>query len=62
LTRSFRSESRVSTWLIGIAYRVAMRSLRRQKGQRGGRSALTAQESYHVREWMLEPQTLARTR
>jgi RNA polymerase sigma-70 factor, ECF subfamily len=112
---AFRSESRVSTWLIGIAYRVAMRSLRRQKGQRRGRTALMAQESdmtqwldaafarlpdeqrvtvtlayqmgfsvgeisrimespigtvksrmflarQHLREWMLEPQTLARTR
>ena len=30
---AFRSESLVSTWIIGIAYRVAMRSLRRQRRQ-----------------------------
>ena len=30
---AFRSESLVSTWIIGIAYRLAMRSLRRQKRQ-----------------------------
>jgi RNA polymerase sigma-70 factor (ECF subfamily) len=28
---AFRSESLVSTWIIGIAYRLALRSLRRQK-------------------------------
>jgi RNA polymerase sigma-70 factor, ECF subfamily len=36
---AFRSESLVSTWIIGIAYRLAMRSLRRQRRQLPERSA-----------------------
>jgi RNA polymerase sigma-70 factor, ECF subfamily len=44
--RVFRSESHVSTWIFGIAYRVAMRSLRRQKRHRRGRSILNGQEQH----------------
>jgi len=33
---AFRSESLVSTWIFGIAYRLTMRSLRRQKMQLPG--------------------------
>lgn len=36
---AFRSESLVSTWIFGIAYRLTMRSLRRQKMQLPGWSA-----------------------
>jgi RNA polymerase sigma-70 factor, ECF subfamily len=55
----FRSESQVSTWIIGIAYRVAMRSLRRQRRQLRSRSALIQQEQYldptpdaELKEWL----------
>ena len=36
---AFQSESLVSTWIFGIAYRLTMRSLRRQKMQLPGWSA-----------------------
>jgi RNA polymerase sigma-70 factor, ECF subfamily len=36
---AFRSESLVSTWIFGIAYRLTMRSLRRQKTHLPGWSA-----------------------
>ena len=44
--RVFRSESQVSTWIFSIAYRVAMRSLRRQRRHRRGRSILSLQEQH----------------
>src|SRR6266478_1904480 len=34
----FRRASRVSTWIIGIAYRTALKSLRRQKNHAAARS------------------------
>src|SRR5271170_1999393 len=36
--KNFRSASQVSTWIIGIAYRTALKSLRRQKHHSGARS------------------------
>ena len=36
--KSFRSASQVSTWIIGIAYRTALKSIRRQKNHAGARS------------------------
>ena len=36
--RDFRQASKVSTWIIGIAYRTALKSLRRQKNHTGERS------------------------
>src|SRR6201986_3391893 len=36
--KSFRNASQVSTWVIGIAYRTALKSLRRQKNHAGARS------------------------
>jgi RNA polymerase sigma-70 factor, ECF subfamily len=36
--KDFRSASQVSTWIIGIAYRTALKSFRRQKNHTGGRS------------------------
>jgi RNA polymerase sigma-70 factor, ECF subfamily len=38
----FRNDSRVSTWIFGIAYRTALKSLRRQKNQA---AALSLDES-----------------
>jgi RNA polymerase sigma-70 factor, ECF subfamily len=35
---SFRSASQVSTWIFGIAYRMALKSLRRQKNHTAARS------------------------
>src|ERR1700676_1913015 len=35
---NFRSASQVSTWIFGIAYRVALKSLRRQKNHAAARS------------------------
>ena len=32
--REFRGESRVSTWLMGIAYRLALKRLKREQGRR----------------------------
>jgi RNA polymerase sigma-70 factor, ECF subfamily len=36
--KSFRSASQVSTWIIGIAYRTALKSLRKQKNHAAARS------------------------
>src|ERR1700733_15443978 len=36
--KDFRSASQVSTWIIGIAYRTALKSFRRQKNHTGARS------------------------
>src|ERR1700724_4054781 len=36
--KDFRYASQVSTWIIGIAYRTALKSLRRQKNHVGARS------------------------
>jgi RNA polymerase sigma-70 factor, ECF subfamily len=36
--KDFRSASQVSTWIIGIAYRTALKSFRRQKNHAGARS------------------------
>jgi RNA polymerase sigma-70 factor, ECF subfamily len=36
--KDFRSASQVSTWIIGIAYRTALKSLRRQKNHTAARS------------------------
>ncbi len=36
--KDFRHASQVSTWIIGIAYRTALKSLRRQKNHTGERS------------------------
>jgi RNA polymerase sigma-70 factor, ECF subfamily len=36
--KDFRYASQVSTWIIGIAYRTALKSLRRQKNHSGTRS------------------------
>jgi RNA polymerase sigma-70 factor (ECF subfamily) len=44
--RIFRSESQVSTWIFGIAYRVAMHALRRQRRHRRGQSILSLQEQH----------------
>ena len=34
----FRCESQVSSWIFGIAYRTALKSIRRQKNHSGARS------------------------
>jgi RNA polymerase sigma-70 factor (ECF subfamily) len=36
--KDFRSASQVSTWIIGIAYRTALKSFRRQKNHNGAQS------------------------
>jgi RNA polymerase sigma-70 factor (ECF subfamily) len=36
--KNFRNASQVSTWIIGIAYRTALKSLRRQKNHAAARS------------------------
>src|ERR1700735_3196088 len=36
--KDFRNASQVSTWIIGIAYRTALKSFRRQKHHNGSRS------------------------
>src|ERR1700689_4132663 len=36
--KGFRNASQVSTWIIGIAYRTALKSLRRQKNHVGARN------------------------
>jgi RNA polymerase sigma-70 factor (ECF subfamily) len=36
--KEFRNASQVSTWIIGIAYRTALKSLRRQKNHNASRS------------------------
>ena len=36
--KDFRSASLVSTWIFGIAYRTALKSLRRQKNHSAARS------------------------
>src|SRR5580704_13870347 len=36
--KEFRYASQVSTWIIGIAYRTALKSLRRQKNHVGARN------------------------
>jgi RNA polymerase sigma-70 factor, ECF subfamily len=43
--RSFRGESRVSTWIMGIAYRQALKALRRNASRN--------------REWSVDPQVAA---
>jgi RNA polymerase sigma-70 factor, ECF subfamily len=36
--KDFRNASQVSTWIIGIAYRTALKSFRRQKNHNGGQN------------------------
>src|ERR1700719_3566435 len=36
--KNFRSASQVSTWIIGIAYRTALKSFRRQKNHNGAQN------------------------
>jgi RNA polymerase sigma-70 factor (ECF subfamily) len=47
--QDFRGASRVSTWIIGIAYRIALKSLR------GNDRLLRAQTDDEVREQFVEP-------
>ena len=47
--RDFRGDSRVSTWVIGIAYRIALKSLRRNDG------LLRADTGSDVHEQFVEP-------
>jgi RNA polymerase sigma-70 factor (ECF subfamily) len=47
--RDFRGASRVSTWIIGIAYRIALKSLRRNDG------LLRAQSGDELPEQSVEP-------
>lgn len=42
----FRNASQVSTWVIGIAYRTALKSLRRQKNHMGAASLEDCPEQY----------------
>src|ERR1700688_2874112 len=54
--KDFRYASQVSTWIIGIAYRTALKSLRRQKNHTAARSLdelpveqrLTLELAYHM--------------
>src|SRR3984885_1118020 len=49
--KDFRYASQVSTWIIGIAYRTALKSLRRQKNHTAAQSLeehLTLELAYHM--------------
>ena len=57
----FRGQSRVSTWIMGIAYRRAMKALKRESvaakvplmpGDTHGAAPDPAQRSYELREWI----------
>ena len=54
--KDFRGASRVSTWIIGIAYRVALKSLRRNDG------LLWAQSSESLPEGSFDPTEAAELR
>src|ERR1700736_5436840 len=54
--REFRGASRVSTWIIGIAYRIALKSLRRNDG------LLRAKSSEDLPEESVEPMAAAELR
>lgn len=54
--KEFRGASRVSTWIIGIAYRVALKSLRRNYGPP------RAQAGDHLPEQSVEPMEQAELR
>ena len=54
--KEFRGASRVSTWIIGIAYRVALKSLRRNQGPP------RAYGSDHLPEQSVEPMEQAELR
>jgi RNA polymerase sigma-70 factor (ECF subfamily) len=54
--RAFRGASRVSTWIIGIAYRTALKSLRRNDG------LLRAQSSESLPEGSVDPMAAAELR
>ena len=54
--KDFRGASRASTWIIGIAYRIALKSLRRNDG------LLRAQSSEDLPEQSVEPTETAELR
>src|SRR5258707_3440126 len=54
--KEFRGASRVSTWIIGIAYRIALKSLRRNDG------LLRAKSSEDLPEESVEPMVAAELR
>jgi RNA polymerase sigma-70 factor, ECF subfamily len=54
--KDFRGASRVSTWIIGIAYRIALKSLRRNDG------LLRAKSSEGLPEESVEPMAAAELR
>jgi RNA polymerase sigma-70 factor (ECF subfamily) len=54
--KDFRGASRVSTWIIGIAYRIALKSLRRNDG------LLRAKSSEDLPEESVEPMEAAELR
>jgi RNA polymerase sigma-70 factor (ECF subfamily) len=54
--KEFRGASRVSTWIIGIAYRIALKSLRRNDG------LLRAKSSEDLPEVSVEPMEAAELR
>jgi RNA polymerase sigma-70 factor (ECF subfamily) len=54
--KDFRGASRVSTWIIGIAYRIALKSLRRNDG------LLRAKSSEDLPEESVEPMAAAELR
>ena len=58
---SFRGQSKVSTWIMGIAYRRALKSLKRESnathvpsmpGDENSPAADPAQRTYELREWI----------
>jgi RNA polymerase sigma-70 factor, ECF subfamily len=57
--KDFRNASQVSTWIIGIAYRTALKSLRRQKNHTAARSlddypepTVDPTSDTEVRDWL----------
>ncbi len=54
--KDFRGASRASTWIIGIAYRIALKSLRRNDG------LLRAQSTENLPEQSVEPAEAAELR
>src|ERR1022692_2145837 len=59
--RDFRSASQVSTWIFGIAYRVALKSLRQQKSHSATRSiddypelAIDPAYTAEVQDWLAQ--------
>src|SRR5580658_9449198 len=57
--KDFRNASQVSTWIFGIAYRTALKSLRRQKNHTAARSLDNSPEQFidpaadmEVRDWL----------